>query len=425
MANIVVIYYALTAKPLRGTIREHIYSFQNHGGHRTYYVNAAARRIPSFLFSEPIDLVVLATTFLAYRWGSGINRFLRRHDEGLRRLPGIKIALPQDEFLRTDDLVHIINEYDVRHVFSVAPPSEWPLIYRGVDFSRVSFHHVLTGYLDDETVARINALAGREKERTIDIGYRAYEARPWLGRHGMLKKQVADVIGPAAANSGLNCDISLRKEDTILGDDWLSFLLRCRFTIGVEGGASILDRDGSVRNCVEEHMGRHPEAPFDEVERQCFPGLDGALQLFALSPRHLETCATRTGQVLVEGDYNGVLEAGRHYISIRKDFSNLEDVIAKMKDEDLRKRMVDASYEDIVSSGRYTYRSFVDFVVRASVGEVEPRPVGLRFRLSAVADAVTWLGVRSFVVFRDLMWRILPRPAMELVRAMKRRIVSG
>ena len=425
MANIVVLYHSLTAKPLRGSVREHLYAFQNHGGHRTYYVNTAARRVPSFLFSTAIDLVVLTTTFLGNRWGGGTRRFLRRHDEALRRLPGVKIALPQDEFLRTDDLAHIITEYDVRHVFSVSPPSEWPLIYRDVDFSRVSFHQVLTGYLDQETVTRITGLAGTMTDRTIDVGYRAYEARPWLGRHGMLKKQVADVIGPHAVAAGFSCDISLRREDTFFADDWLRFLLRCRYTIGVEGGASVLDRDGTIRDRVEAYLADHPGASFDEVEERFFPGQDGALKLFALSPRHLETCATRTGQVLVEGDYNGVLEAGRHYISIRKDFSNLDEVIEAMKDEGLRKRMVDAAFDDIVASGRYTYKSFVDFVVRTSIGEVEPRPVGVRFRLGRLADAVTCQGVRWFVRFRDLMWRILPRPALELVRAAKRRLVNG
>ena len=54
---------------------------------------------------------------------------------------------------------------------------------------------------------------------------------------------------------------------------------------------------------------------------------DGRLQLFAISPRHLEACATRTCQVLVEGEYSGVLRPGEHYIPVRKDLSNLDDVL--------------------------------------------------------------------------------------------------
>ena len=49
---------------------------------------------------------------------------------------------------------------------------------------------------------------------------------------------------------------------TFYGDDWYRFLARCRYTIGMEGGSSILDRDGSVRACVEARLAEQPDATF-------------------------------------------------------------------------------------------------------------------------------------------------------------------
>ena len=129
-----------------------------------------------------------------------------------------------------------------------------------------------------------------------------------------------------------------RPSDTLFGDEWFRALAASRWTLGVEGGASILDRDGGIREATERYVAEHPDASFDEIEAACFPGRDGELALFAISPRHLEACATRTGQILVEGDYSGVLEPGRHYLPVRPDLSNLGDGARAGRDEERRRR---------------------------------------------------------------------------------------
>jgi len=99
------------------------------------------------------------------------------------------------------------------------------------------------------------------------------------------------------------------------------------------------------------------------LEVACFPGLDGNLKLFALSPRHFEACMTRTCQALVEGEYGGILKPGVHYIEIKKDWSNIPEVIKQIEDVDYCERIADNAYRDIVESGSYTYRNFVQLVL--------------------------------------------------------------
>lgn len=353
--------------------------------------------MPRLLQRVQFDAVIFHTTFLAQRWSPVMFREMCRRAEPLRHARAVRVAIPQDEFLQSSPLCDFINTFDVTHVFTAAPESEWPKIYATVDRARVGFTTVLTGYLDANSVERMRRIAAETPSRPTDIAYRAWHAAPWLGRHGTLKTMVADVFREAGARRELQVDISTREQDTLFGDDWYRFLAGAKYTIGVEGGASILDRDGTIKDATERYLAGHPEASFDEIEAHCFPGRDGELSLFALSPRHLEACATRTCQILVEGFYNGILTPGEHYIELRKDLSNLDEVITAVKRDDLREQITTAAWRDIVASGRCDYASFVEEVERYTLsGERWPPSVAwtsIGYFLSRTLDRLGWMAM--------------------------------
>lgn len=366
---LLVLNHPLDPSKLRATIRDHIYCFEKYSGCRVDYFNLHdSAEGPADI--QAYDLILFHTVFLSARWDrEGFRRLLDLPAvQALKQSRAIKVALPQDEFLNTDILCDFIGEFGIRHVFSVAPPSEWPAIYYGVDRSTTAIHQVLTGYLDEDTLNTIDQISQEFSDRPIDIGYRAWRAAYWLGRHGQLKWQIADAFKAAAPPWGFEVDISTDERHTLMDNDWYRFMVNCRYFIGVEGGASILDRDGSIKACTEAYLERFPHATFDEVEQACFPGRDGSFQLFAISPRNLEACATRTCQVLVEGTYNGILRPWDHYIPVKPDFSNLDEVFAVMHDENLRLAIVERAYADVVASGRYSYRQFVKTVLEAVSG---------------------------------------------------------
>ena len=361
-----LIAYALLQWPWRRTVEDHLYSFERYGSARYFYVNLAVPGVAAAYRGMQFDSIVWHTTFLAWlRWPPldqrrGLMKRARRFKGRARR----QVALPQDEFLGSSHVNEFIEEFGVDHVFSVAPPSEWPKIYAGVDRDRVSFSRVLTGYLDPATQARIDAILAERPERTVDIGYRAGPAKPFLGRHAMLKTEIADAVRSRAQARGLRVDISTREEDTLFGDDWYRFLASCRYTIGVEGGASVLDRDGSIRARVASYLDEHPEASYEEVEAACFPGEDGELALTAISPRHLEACATRTAQILIEGEYSGVLQPERHYLPLRRYMSNLDQVLEVVEGGGHEEELAGAAHADVVAGGHWTYRRLVEDVER-------------------------------------------------------------
>jgi glycosyltransferase involved in cell wall biosynthesis len=279
----------------------------------------------------------------------------------------VKVALPQDEFIHADALCRFITDFEVDVVLSTAPASEWRKIYRAVP-PDVRFDRVLTGYVDESLVPKVRALSASISRRDIDVGYRAWHAAPWLGRHGKLKIDIAERFADAA-QPPLVTDISTRDEDVIVGDDWFRFLLRCRAVLGVEGGASILDWDGSIKDATERFLADRPSAAFEEIEAACFSGIDGSLDLRAVSPRAFEAAATRTCQLLVEGEYNGILRPWEHYVPVRRDFSNVDEVLDFLADAGAVAAMADRAYDDLVASGRYTYGAFVSHVLDAALAD--------------------------------------------------------
>ena len=425
MADILIVYSHVRWPPT-ATVRDSLYAFEKHSAARCWYLHLGVRRVPSWLRRVPFDAVIFHTTLL---WDRVNPPLLERHLRKLNALAGLgrrRVALPQDEFLHSHALVRLIAELDIDHVFSVSPESEWDQLYQGVDRSRVGFSRVVTGYLAPDTLARIEAIVSTNGERRIQIGYRAAQVPPSLGRHGLLKTEIAKRVGEAATARGLAVDIATGVTPPFRGDDWFRFLASCKYTIGVEGGASVHDPDGRLQEAATRYLADHPGAPFDEVEASCFAGVDGGLRYFAISPRHLEACATRTAQVLIEGSYNGILRPGEHYIELRRDFSNLDAVLDLIVSDAERARLTAAAYRDVVASGAYTYERLVREVEAVALADApERRPSRALDALAwwaRVTDRASWIKVALWVrvasSLRAFALRIFPDWVLDRIRGL-------
>jgi hypothetical protein len=423
MANVLIVYSVVQWPPV-ASVRDALYAFERHSSARCWYLNLGVRRVPRWLALVQFDAVIFQTTLL---WDRVSPATFARHRHKLRRLDGVgrcRVALPQDEHLCSRALVEFIADFNVDHVFTVAPDSEWGKLYEGVDRSRVGISRVLTGYLSGETVGRIDAIVREQADRPIEVGYRAARVAPSLGRHGKLKSDIAVRVAEASAARDMHVDIATRGTATIRGDDWYRFLASCKYTLGVEGGASVHDPDGSLQQASARYLAAHPCAPFEEVEANCFPDADGRLSYVAISPRHLEACATRTAQVLIEGSYNGILQPGEHYIELRRDFSNLDAVMDLIEHDGQRARITENAYRDVVRSGNYTYARFVDEIESVALAKATPRPaspaIAMLHRLSRLVDRSSWGKVALYVhiagALRRQALRFLPAPALEMIR---------
>lgn len=153
-----------------------------------------------------------------------------------------------------------------------------------------------------------------------------------------------------------------------------------------------------------KYLNEHPDATFEEVEEKLFPNRDGEISYFALSPRHLEACATKTCQILIEGSYNNILQPDLHYIPLKEDMSNLDDIQAILKDETHRLKITTKAYEDIVASGKYTYRSFVTKVFEKCLQNEKPKikSSGILLLMNKIWERFMW----TWIIIN---WSILKR----------------
>ncbi len=362
MARVLIVYHRAPRGQWRSTYNSHLYGFRRFSDHDVFYLNTARPTVPKYLRTLDPDLVIFHYTFLAVR------QVPEQFEQQVERIAFIrdlrcrKAIVPHDEQAHADLLCRLSRDFGVTHVFTPASTPEWPQIYRELDLDAVRFRTVLTGYVDEATVRTTAERARRHGGRPIDVGYRSWDTYPFYGRHGLLKGEIGRAFRERAPEYGLVTDISSDYKDALLGDSWFDFLLKCKYTIGVEGGSGVFDWDGTIAQRVRDYMRAHEGATFEEVEAACFPGMDGQFGYRLLGPRHFEAVMTRTCQVLIEGHYGGALEPGKHYIELKRDFSNLDDVLAAMKEDRLRAEIVERAYQDVIASGKWTYRAFADLV---------------------------------------------------------------
>jgi hypothetical protein len=76
----------------------------------------------------------------------------------------------------------------------------------------------------------------------------------------------------------------------------------------------------------------------------------------------LEAAAMRTPMVLFTGHYSGVVAPGEHYIELKKDFSNIDAVLAALDDLEGLERMADRAFDRLVGSGDFSYRQLVKLI---------------------------------------------------------------
>ncbi|RYF28156.1 MAG: hypothetical protein EOO23_07590, partial [Comamonadaceae bacterium] len=65
-----------------------------------------------------------------------------------------------------------------------------------------------------------------------------------------------------------------------------------------------------------------------------------------------------TPMVLFRGSYSNALQPDEHYIALEKDFSNLDEVLARLADLLALEAMTQRAFDHLVGSGQFTYRAF-------------------------------------------------------------------
>jgi hypothetical protein len=381
------------------TVREHLHSFAQHSRHRVWEVNVDIG-FPRGLADLDFRAILLHYSV----FGMGPYHLDDQWLEYLDASGAYKVAFFQDECTRCQRRFRFLNDHRIDCVYTCLEPSEFDKVYRRYTGVPELVSNI-PGYVSDKIVDAGRRFAVSRERRTVDVGYRGRPLPAYLGHGAMEKHEIGLRFGELAQASGLRLDLAAGEHDRLYGDDWYRFMANCRCMLGVESGVSCFDLEDEV---LDEFTQRQRDGLGVGIgDLTTLPRWEDVVYYRTLSPRHFEAAALRVTQVLFEGRYSGVMEPMVHYIPLRKDFSNFDEVVGLIRDEDVCRELAENAHRDLIASGEWSYARFVGGVDTTLDGAIPARPtraveaiVERQLALGRAAQRrrrVGWWAVRAFL----------------------------
>jgi hypothetical protein len=268
---------------------------------------------------------------------------LRRTESWFRDRRGKLLVFLGNEYDLMPDKIGFLRAVDADYVASQLPLDAANWLYAPADRTRVlAAPHALNpkAYHPDH-----------RSGRSVDIGFVGSIYPYFIGDNERTRMiQLFQTEGEAL---GLTCDIRTQRMPRA---GWAKFLNSCKGIIGAESGTHYLERTDRTKTAVQTYLQEHPQASFDEVFERFFQHYPNPVSGKAISSRHFEPIGTETCQILLEGRYNDILVPDEHYLALEKDFSNIEDVVERFKDEPFRTAMARRAREYALGSHTYQHR---------------------------------------------------------------------
>lgn len=276
----------------------------------------------------------------------------------LQRFSGVKAIFLQDEYRFVEESLARIRDVGFDIIFTCVPENSIELVYPADALPGVQRVNVLTGYVPASLLSYAPIPLTK---RRYDVSYRGRKYPAWHGSLGLEKWKIAEKFKRDAWRYGLKTNISFRERDRVYGRDWVALLQNSRAVLGVESGASVFDFTGGISARVETVAAllSKKDASYEALRTRYFADMEGKIPLEQISPRIFEAIALRTLCILYEGDYSGILVPWRHYVPLRKDHSNMDEVVAFLKDPWKVGEVVADAYSEVAMNPEYSYERFV------------------------------------------------------------------
>ncbi len=333
-------------------IGDFLFSFRLHSRHEYYYIFDCRTLDLKTDFSS-FDVILIFWSLLLL--GPDLSEEVR---ERIRKSNACKVLFLQDEYRDVRRFNRIMSELGVNVMCTCVAENDHDIFYpQALIPSLEGTYTVLTGYVP--TYLEI-VRPDFDSRRSLDIGYRSRQVPFYLGDLGQEKKIVADRFEALSGVHAFRSDISVREADRLYGGRWVDFLRSSRCVLGSASGASVIDFTGDIRQNCERYLALHPGATYGEVKARFFADVDWKVVIDTVSPRVFEAAALGCTLVQHEGRYAGILDPDEHYICVKRDYSNIGQVIDRIKDAAFCRRVAERAYAELIASGRYSYRVFID-----------------------------------------------------------------
>jgi hypothetical protein len=309
---------------------------------------------------EPYDVIIIHYGLCLYNEEILISKENRKK---IAEFPGLKIYFGQDEYTTPTFAVERLKEFGIHHIFSIISSKiAFRKVYPKSALPNLSFDTVFTGYVS-EKLASINLIP--LEKRSLDIAYRGNSLGLVYGSLGAEKFEIGMQMKEYAKKNNLKADIEWTHQAKVFGKNWLEFLQSSRVTLCTESGSSIIHSKVGIKSTLNPTMKLCADSKtveeFRKRAKQYYKLLpdDGKYVISGISPKVFEAIACGTVLVCYEGYFSGVIKPNIHYISLKKDYSNISEVITKIRDIKFLRKMQQRAYKDVVLSGKYSYEAFI------------------------------------------------------------------
>lgn len=273
-----------------------------------------------------------------------------------RMFQGPKVGIFQDEYTYFLRARESLLKMGFTLFITCVPRRFWRDVFRD-EFASMPLVQALTGYVPENLLQLPppRPIA----ERRWHIGYRSRLVPFRYGRLTMEKYTIGVEMRKRCEERGIPANIDVTTAGRIYGDAWPAFIRDCRTMLMTESGSNVFDFSGKVIPQLNRYLAEHPTASFEAVHKLFLEDIDDKILMNQISPKAFETAAMGTALICFEGEYSGVIKPDIHYIPLKKDYSNVDEVFEKLRDTDLLETLAQRTRDDIILSGRYSYQRYI------------------------------------------------------------------
>jgi len=281
----------------------------------------------------------------------------------LSSFSGIKALFIQDEYDNVNFTKSMIKAIGFDLVFTCVPKSSINKIYPKGEFSKkVKFVNNLTGYvpLNLEEVLKSDLYPSK---RNLIFSYRGRLLKIRYGNLGVEKREIGRKFKNYCETHRIKSDIEWSEESRIYGTNWYKFIKSSRCMLGTESGSNVFDWDGTLQSKIDKYIKLNPKIDDNVIYQKLIEPLEKHGLMNQISPRVFEMAAAKTLMVLMEGSYSGVIKPYKHYLPVKKDYSNIAEIADIVLNNDQQiDSIVDNAYDELIGSGKYNYKNFIVMV---------------------------------------------------------------
>jgi hypothetical protein len=248
------------------------------------------------------------------------------------------------------------------------------------------------------------------KDRKIDIGTRSARYSLHIGDDD--RNAIIQFFHENSSKLGLTVDFGFDKHSRqrFGRAEWASFLNSCKATISTEAGSFYLEKNDHLVEAIQNFLRKKtkkivlPDAVgVRKVCRKILPSFVRKLVIFmlkmkfveaenlgeefgfnevneikkyffsktqkcpvyskAISSRHFDAIGTKTLHIMYPGRYNDILKPGEHYFELKRNHSNIEELMTFLKDYKQVSTITECAFDYVIS--KHTHKDRLDTLLNA------------------------------------------------------------